>query len=177
MRHLNVEIKVRVDSLAPFRTRLEAMDASHTGTDTQRDTYFAVPEGRLKVREGHVEQGIIFYQRPDQAGPKPSQVERTDPGESLGAVLAVLKAALPVDVVVEKTRSIYWVGTVKVHLDDVPRLGTFVELEAVDTDGTASETDLRAACDALMRDLQLPEEGLVEGSYADFVRALPQEAS
>ena len=171
MRHLNIEIKVRVADLAPFRKRLQAMEASHAGTDTQRDTYFKVPDGRLKVREGAVEQGIIFYKRPDQAGPKPSHVERTDPGKALDAVHAVLKAALPVDVVVEKTRSIYWVENVKVHLDDVPGLGHFVELEAVDTDGTASESELRARCSDLMSALKIPTEGLVDRSYADLVRS------
>jgi predicted adenylyl cyclase CyaB len=170
MRHLNVEIKVRVDALLPFRERLEAMGAAYTGTDTQRDTYFKVPEGRLKVREGTIEQGIIFYNRPDQAGPKPSRVERTDPGEALAAVHAVLQAALPVDVVVEKTRSIYWVDHVKVHLDDVPGLGTFVELEAVDTDGTASESELHAMCTDLMDTLQIPKEGLIDRSYSDLIR-------
>jgi predicted adenylyl cyclase CyaB len=170
MRHLNVEIKVRVDDLAPFRKRLEAMEAAYTGTDTQRDTYFAVPEGRLKVREGTIEQGVIFYNRPDQAGPKPSQIERTDPGKALAAVHAVLQAALPVDVVVEKTRSIYWVDQVKVHLDEVPGLGSFVELEAVDTEGTASESDLHAMCTELMEDLHIPNDALVDRSYSDLVR-------
>lgn len=170
MRHLNIEIKVRVDELEPFRQRLDALGASHTGTDTQRDTYFKVPEGRLKVREGTIEQGIIFYKRPDQTGPKPSQIERTDPGKALAAVHTVLQAALPVDVVVEKTRSIYWIGTVKVHLDEVPELGHFVELEAVDTDGTASEGDLRAACADLMEALHIPTNRLVDRSYADLVR-------
>lgn len=170
MHHINVEIKVRVDALAPFRQRLEAMNAAYMGTDTQRDTYFVVPEGRLKVREGTIEQGIIFYNRPDQTGPKPSHIERTDPGKALAAVHTVLQAALPVDVVVEKTRSIYWVDQVKVHLDEVPGLGCFVELEAVDTDGTASESDLHAMCTDLMNDLNIPNNALVDRSYSDLVR-------
>lgn len=177
MHHLNIEIKARVDRLAPFRRRLGELDANHVGTDQQRDTYFQVPEGRLKVREGVVEQGIIFYKRLDQQGPKPSRIERTDPGDALEGVLAVLKAALPVDVVVEKTRAIYWVDRVKIHLDHVPALGYFVELEAVDTTGTASEEDLLADCNRLMERLDINEEGaLVDRSYADLVRETQQAA-
>lgn len=170
--HLNVEIKARVDDLAPIRTWLDVHEATRVGTDTQRDTYLDVPNGRLKVREGTIEQGLIFYKRPDQAGPKPSQVERVDPGEALDGVKTVLQAALSVDVVVEKTRTIYWVDHVKVHLDDVARLGTFVELEAVAPTPNATESELRADCEHLMDQLGLTVEQLVDTSYSDMVRAL-----
>ena len=170
--HLNVEIKARVDDLAPVRTWLEVHEAERVGTDMQRDTYLDVPDGRLKVREGTIEQGLIFYRRPDQVGPKPSRVERVDPGAALSGVKVVLQAALSVDVIVEKTRTIYWVGHVKVHLDDVAKLGTFVELEAVASTPNVTEAELRADCEHLMDQLGLTAEQLVDTSYSDMVRAL-----
>ena len=147
-------------------------EAKRVGTDTQRDTYFDIPHGRLKVREGTIEQGLIFYVRPDQAGPRPSQVERVDPDKGLSGVKTVLQAALPVDVVVEKTRTIYWVDHVKVHLDNVPKLGTFVELEAVAPTPETTEAELRADCERLMSMLNITPDQLVDASYSDMVRAL-----
>ena len=53
------------------------------------DTYFGVPEGRLKLRQGNIENSLIAYRRPNQAGPKTSDVTlaAVTNGDDLGAVL------------------------------------------------------------------------------------------
>ena len=48
----------------------------------------------------------------------------------------MLPAALGIDVVVDERREIHFLGNVKNRLDDVTGLGTFVEIEAIDDDGT-----------------------------------------
>src|SRR4026208_1751159 len=106
--HVNVEIKARCRDLGQARKHLPGRGARLVGPDHQRDTYFQVPNGRLKLREGQIENNLIFYARPDQDGPKRSDVilVGTRPGSDLEALLT---AALGQTVVVEKRREIYFV--------------------------------------------------------------------
>jgi len=123
--HLNVEIKARCRHPEKIREILEGRQARFVGLDQQVDTYFHVPHGRLKLREGNIENALIHYQRSDQAGPKNSEVQLYRPGPNLKSILS---AALGVKVVVDKRRQIYFIENVKFHLDEVPPLGTFVEI-------------------------------------------------
>jgi predicted adenylyl cyclase CyaB len=165
---INVEIKARTDRADAIETGLRARGARYVGTDHQIDTYFACPSGRLKLREGNIENALIFYRRPDREGPKRSDVEleRLQPGHGLRALLAT---ALGVEVVVDKQRAIYFLDNVKLHVDRVEGLGAFVEIEAIDEDGTLGEAHLLAQCRAFMAELGIDESELVAGSYADLV--------
>jgi adenylate cyclase class 2 len=170
--HLNVELKARCDD--PERVRRVLADAGATfhGVDAQRDVYFTVPAGRLKLRRGTIERALVFYQRGDQAGSRRSAVtmarlEAMAP-ELDQALEETLSAALGVHAVVEKRREIRFVDNVKFHLDEVPGLGAFVEIEAIDLDGTRGEVRLRAQCETWQERLGLAPADLVADSYADF---------
>ncbi|RMG55737.1 MAG: CYTH domain-containing protein [Bacteroidetes bacterium] len=165
-----IEIKARTEAHAHIRACLQAEGADFRGTDTQRDTYFRVPQGRLKLRQGRIEKHLIYYQRPDQAGPKPSQVQLYRPADD-AALHALLSHSLGVWQVVEKKREIYFIGHIKFHLDTVPGLGTFVEIEAIDEAGTLSEARLRADCAYYMQRFGIQEADLIDQSYSDLLFA------
>ena len=74
MPHLNVEIKARCPNHQTIRDILQSRHADFRGTDDQIDTYFKVNYGRLKLREGNIENALIYYDREDQEGPKQSSV-------------------------------------------------------------------------------------------------------
>ncbi len=74
MAHLNIEIKARCSDPKTIERYLLAQGADFRGEDHQIDTYFQSQNGRLKLREGHIEHSLIYYERPDQKGPKPSEV-------------------------------------------------------------------------------------------------------
>jgi predicted adenylyl cyclase CyaB len=167
---LNVEIKARWDDHDAVRAVLRAEDARFVGTDHQIDTYFHVPHGRLKLREGTIERALIHYHRPDQAGPKRSDVHLYTPNPN-GDLKAVLTAALGVRVVVDKQREIYFIDNVKVHLDAVDGLGRFVEIEAIDRDGTRAADALMEQCRHYLHRFKLPDDALVSGSYAELLLA------
>ncbi len=167
---LNAEFKARVADLAPVRARLAAMQPRWAGVDAQRDTYFGAPHGRLKLREGTVETALIAYTRADVAGVKRSDVTLAPLSpEAARDLRGVLAAALGVRVVVEKRREIAFVGHVKVHLDEVPGLGTFAEVEAIDTDGTRPLDVLEGDARAMRTALGLDDAPLEARSYADLV--------
>src|SRR5215475_5256835 len=126
MSHLNIEIKARCLNPQTIRDVLHGYHADFRGTDHQIDTYFKVTQGRLKLREGNIENALIYYEREEQEGPKRSTVTLVPvtPGSLLKALLT---QALGILMVVEKHRDIYFIDNVKFHLDEVEQLGTFVE--------------------------------------------------
>lgn len=144
--------------------------ARFVGTDHQIDTYFHLPEGkgRLKLREGNIEHSLIHYQRSDLAGPKRSEVTLYHP-QADPALKAVLSASLGVITVVDKLRQIFFIENVKFHLDEVVGLGTFVEIEAIDLDGSIGEKRLRGQCEHYLGLFEIKKEALVEVSYSDLL--------
>ena len=168
MEILNIEIKARCGDAAKMRSILLGLHADARGTDRQVDTYFKVPAGRLKLREGNIENSLIFYSRSNQEGPKRSDVAlcKTPAGLQLREVLA---KALGVLVTVDKRREIYFIGNVKFHIDTVPELGSFVEIEAIDTDGSLGAEKLRLQCEEYMALLGIAKEDLLSNSYSDML--------
>ena len=125
----NLEIKAR--DANPRRSLELALElgAEDRGEISQRDTYFGHANGRLKLREqdpGDTE--LIQYRRADEAGPRVSDYRLVPVGDA-DALREALDAALGTLVVVEKSRRLLiWEG-VRIHLDEVEGLGSFVELE------------------------------------------------
>ena len=171
-KHL-VEIKATSTTHPTQRTWLQQNNADYKGTDHQIDHYFNVPEGRFKLRQGKIEQSLIFYRRGDQAGPKDSQVELTVlPDEAAAISLArTLDAALGTWVKVDKQREIYFIDNVKFHLDEVAGLGAFVEIEAIG-DSEAEREGLLRQCETYMGYLEVRGDQLVDRSYSDLLSEL-----
>jgi len=166
-----IEIKARCTNPQQIKTILENHKADFRGIDHQIDTYFVVPEGRLKLREGNIENTLIFYRRANQAGPKQSDVHLYRP-QADPALKDVLQAALGIKVVVDKKRSIYFIENVKFHVDEVEGLGSFMEIEAIDEDGSIPVATLHKQCDHWMQILDVKNEDLVERSYSDLLLEL-----
>lgn len=132
MQGINLEFKARMRDEKRVRAALESLRPRVAGTDHQIDTYFNTPTGRLKLRQGNIENSLIFYQRENSARVRPSKVlfcKFSDPAR-VPTLRKVLTAALGVAAVVEKVREIYFVDDIKIHLDCVPGLGKFLEVEA-----------------------------------------------
>ena len=171
----NLEIKARDPDPALSLSRALALGAEDRGEITQRDTYFGRTAGRLKLREqspGDAE--LIEYRRPDEAGPRASDY-RLVPVSDPDALREALDAALGTLVVVEKRRRLLlWEG-VRIHLDEVEGLGSFLELEATDADrdrsgpGRPGPSRTAAKVDRLRADLDVPDERLIAGSYSDLL--------
>ncbi len=166
--HLNVEIKARSKQNDRIRSILQSKNADYRGVDHQVDTYFHNDNGRLKLRRGNIEHNLIFYRRPDQAGPKTSEVflYQPNPGPEL---YELLKAAYGIWREVKKAREIYFIDNVKFHLDEVEGLGSFVEIEAIDFEGSLGKPYLQKQCDAYISLLEIKEVDLIEESYSDLI--------
>jgi predicted adenylyl cyclase CyaB len=168
MTHLNIEVKARCAQPNRVREVLQQQNARFVGEDHQIDTYFKVPNGRLKLREGDIENALIHYQRSDQARPKQSEVllYQSAPDTSLKPLLA---RALGVLAVVDKRREIYFIDNVKFHIDRVKNLGSFVEIEAISENGEFTAAQLREQCAHFVHLLGIEDEDLLTHSYSDMI--------
>ena len=172
MDHINIEIKAKCFHPEKVEAFLLSNGARFAGLDHQKDTYFNVPLGRLKLRQGNIEKSLIFYQRPNQQGPKQSDFSLSNITDG-PATEQLLSKALGIKVIVEKYRKIFFIDNVKFHLDEVPGLGSFVEIEAGNlSDASKTVDDLRMQCDYYMKAFSVSDADLIHHSYSDMLLAL-----
>lgn len=167
--YINIEIKAKCFHPEKVEAFLLESGAKYKGIDHQRDVYFKVPSGRLKLRRGNIENSLIFYERPDQQGPKQSDFSLASVQEG-DDMEQTLSRALGVKVIVEKFRKIFFIGNIKFHIDEVPGLGCFVEIEAGNkSDASKTITDLQAQCAYYMAAFDIQPEDLLQNSYSDML--------
>jgi len=164
----NVEIKAKARNF--FHQKQLAEQLADEGPDLlqQRDVFFHVPHGRLKLRYLAPDCGnLITYERPDNKGPKTSQYEiygTSDPAR----LEQVLSGSLDIRGVVEKKRTLYLVGQTRIHMDEVAGLGHYLELEVVLTPDQSAEQGQAIARD-LMTCLEVEEADLIDAAYIDLL--------
>ena len=168
MKHINIEIKAKSNKHEKIREFLKSHDADFKGIDHQIDTYFKVNKGRLKLREGNIENYLIYYERENKEGPKQSDIIlfKSAPGSSLKSILVNANGVLTV---VDKKREIYFIGNVKFHIDTVEELGTFMEIEAIDEDGSIGKEKLLEQCEQYLKLFEISESDLISVSYSDLL--------
>ena len=173
-----VEIKAKIDDINLTRKKLTSLKAEHVGTFRQIDTYFAVPKGRLKLREtGDQERAeLVYYEREDVAAPKRSDVFIVKV-QKQALFKKMLENVLQTKVVVDKVREIYQLYTfegeksrrIRVHLDKVLGLGTFIEFE-MEASGRTEETlkEDRRILELFMEKLEISRDSFQKLSYSDL---------
>lgn len=168
MSHINVEIKARCADIDFVRNYLLHQGAEFKGTDIQTDTYFNVENGRLKLREGNIENNLIYYKRVNLSGPRESQFQLLKIPEPL-LLKEMLTQSIGVRVVIKKKREIYYIQNVKFHIDEVPGIGNFVEIEAGNLLADLNKMQLQEQCDFYLNELNIHQEDLVAESYSDML--------
>ena len=165
----NLELKARDPDPAASLAAARALGARDEGVLRQRDTYFAAPRGRLKLREQ--EPGgaqLIAYERTDVPSARESRYRLVDVPDP-EALRAALDAALGTTGVVRKRRRLLLSENVRIHLDDVDGLGAFVELEAVVPDGGDPGAEAERVT-ALREALGLGDDRLEPRGYAALLQ-------
>jgi adenylate cyclase class IV len=165
----NIEIKARIASVEAVLPRARQVADGPAELIAQDDTFFTVPQGRLKLREfadGSAE--LIHYHRPDHGDARASDYVRV-PAPDPTALREALARACGVAGRVRKQRWLLLAGATRIHLDRVDGLGDFMELEVVLADGQ-SDAEGTAAAEALMQALGLAGAERVAGAYLDLLR-------
>lgn len=167
---LNIEFKATTASIEAAENKLKTLNPVFIGIDHQIDTYYNVQNGRLKLREGNIENALIYYERENTSDAKQSKVILYNhvPSTELKDLLAKVHG---VKVVVDKKRKIYFVDNVKFHFDTVENLGSFIEVEAIDKDGSISIEMLQQQCDYYAKFLGVEQSDYLSLSYSDMLLA------
>jgi homotetrameric cytidine deaminase len=160
----NVELKARDPDPERSLATARALGADDQGVLRQRDTYFRAREGRLKLREEEPGGAVLIqYDRPDDAAARESRYRLTEVADP-DTLRASLDAALGTLVVVDKQRHLLMHDGVRIHLDTVAGLGSFVELEGV----APPDSDLRPEREKVARLREaLGIEAILTDSYSD----------
>ncbi|ABQ25724.1 class IV adenylate cyclase [Geotalea uraniireducens] len=164
----NIEIKARIENVEAIIPKAAALADKGPIEILQDDTFFTCPNGRLKLRAFSSTEGeLIFYRRPDQAGPKESfyLISPTSAPDVLRESLSLAYGQVGR---VRKHRTLFLAGRTRIHLDRVEDLGHFLELEVVLSDGEAMETGKEIAQD-LIGKLGIASIQLIEGAYVDLL--------
>jgi predicted adenylyl cyclase CyaB len=163
----NIEIKARLADPARTCRLARALSDVSAQVLSQRDVFFCVPRGRLKLRWEDNRAYLVYYERVDDPGPRSSTYhvsESRDPA-SLEQLLA---CALGVRGEVRKQRTLYVAGRTRIHVDAVDGLGHFLELEAVLGPEQTAEQAYRVVR-SLMQQLEITETDLVDVAYIDLL--------
>lgn len=164
----NIEIKARLASLAAVESLAAALSGKEPVAIAQDDTFFACPDGRLKLRAFSDGTGeLIFYRRADDTGPKESFYV-ISPTSSPDTLRDALGLAYGVIGRVRKQRLLFMAGRTRIHLDRVEGLGEFLELEVVLRDGESVEAGMAEARE-LLASLRITPQQLVSGAYLDLL--------
>jgi predicted adenylyl cyclase CyaB len=169
----NIELKAIDPDPACSLEVCRRLGARDEGVLWQRDSYFNVSTGGLKLREQRPGRAhLIQFERAEEPRQRESRyriVELDDPQ----TLLAALTAALGLKVTVTKRRRLFLWQNVRIHLDDVEGLGAFIELEAV----APADSDLRhehALVERLREAFSIADDRLSARGYA---QQLPRRAS
>jgi predicted adenylyl cyclase CyaB len=171
----NVEIKARLLDPARVHRLARALSDVPARVFSQRDVFFRVPRGRLKLRwQGDDRAYLVYYERAAGTGPRSSVYYVSESRDPAG-LQQILARALGVRGEVRKRRTLYMAGKTRIHLDLVDGLGYFLELEAVLGPGQASAQGYEAVR-SLMDRLEVSEADLVDVAYIDLLERREVEA-
>lgn len=169
----NIEIKARVGSDEEFAKRVEiakSLTNSAGETIVQRDVFFNSQSGRLKLRylQPPAKSQLVYYDRPDVAGPKLSKFNKieVDEPEVLEKILSQSNGSKGI---VAKTRYLFMYERTRIHLDKVENLGNFMEFEVCLLPEQTIEEGQKVA-DKLIKEFGIKEEDLMTGAYFDELK-------
>ncbi|NHJ04691.1 MAG: class IV adenylate cyclase [Candidatus Heimdallarchaeota archaeon] len=164
---IDVEIKARCENQEFVKEILKSKGAKFAGIDNQTDVYFKSITGRLKLRKGNIEQSLVFYERENIKGIKPSEfiLYKT---QDIPALEKILRKSLSVLIEVHKTREIYFIENIKFNIDKVQKLGNFIEIEAM-TEKEEEIDHLKKIVSDYMKLFKITDDDLQSLSYSDLL--------
>jgi adenylate cyclase, class 2 len=166
----NIELKATDPTPARSIEACQALNAEDRGTIWQRDSYFDVPFGGLKLREEDPGRPhLVQFERAEEPQQRESRY-RIIEVEDAHTLLAALTTAIGLKVVVTKRRHLFLWKDVRIHLDTVEHLGSFIELEAV-AQPDSDLTHEHALISQLRSTFAITDERLLAVGYATQLKA------
>jgi adenylate cyclase class 2 len=141
--HIEIEAKLKVDSLAKVSRRLKALGAEFLRGRLHTDTYFddgksslRKSDSALRIRRqliGRKEQVVLTFKGPKQRGRFKRREEiQFEVGDARLAEMFLAAIGYKKALAFPKKRRVWRLGGCEVALDELPLLGSFVEIEGPD---------------------------------------------
>jgi adenylate cyclase, class 2 len=173
-----IEAKIKVDNLEPIRQRLVALGAKKAGEHLETNTFFDAADASLRradkglrlranqeITAGRTEY-IVTFKGPRQAGQFKTRQEIEFTVSDPKATAAVLEAlGFNASLSFQKRRRSWELGDCKVELDELPYLGTFVEIEGPTPEKIA----------AVRQQIGLADQPTITTSYTELISRYLQE--
>ncbi|MGB5850034.1 MAG: class IV adenylate cyclase [Ignavibacteriaceae bacterium] len=160
----NLELKIVIASHQSLKKILLQIDAESKGILNQKDVYYSIPNGLLKLRIENGNESLIFYNRNENDKNRWSDFEvlkfTNGKGEKFFSNL------FDVEVIVKKKRELFYYDGTRIHLDTVKFLGKFLELETLVINGKADAKNRFAKIISL---LKVDESKQIRKSYRDLL--------
>lgn len=165
----NIKFKAYCKNKEQIRKIILFNGAKYIGTDQQTDTYFTSKSGSLKLREGIIENKLIHCYKENKSGFKINKLSLypITPNSSLKEIL---EKTIGTKSVVTKTREIFSIDNVNLHIDTVNGLGDFIEIETTDSNGSITNEKLLEQCNHYIKQLEINAKDLVSKSYSDLLQ-------
>jgi adenylate cyclase, class 2 len=164
----NLEAKFRLGDPKRAAERAEAIGFRFSGLMVQRDTFFQVASGKLKLRDEDVGSWLIHYEREHRHELELSNYQMVTVADPF-AMRTMLSAALGVIAEIRKKRRLFLRRNIRFHLDEVDSLGVFGEIEAV-LDKDEGPDDYRSEVSSILTALEVPPDALIDVSYFELMR-------
>jgi len=160
----NLELKIRVTSHQSLKKILEQIGAENKGMLKQKDVYYSIPNGLLKLRIENGNESLIFYNRNENNKNRWSDFEVLQFANAKGEKF--FNNLFDVEVIVKKKRELFYYDDTRIHLDTVKYLGNFLELETLVING---KVDAKKRFEKIIGLLKLNESKQIRKSYRDLL--------
>jgi len=161
---LNLELKVKLKSFTKIKKLLEGINAEFIKTLNQKDIYYKIKGGLLKLRIENGEQSIIKYLRDEKGNDRFSNYDFLRFG--YGNAEKFFDSVYKTEAIVQKKRLLFMYDNTRVHLDSVKGLGNFLELETLVLKG---KNDAKKRFTYIKKMLELEDLPELKKSYCDLV--------
>ena len=161
---LNLELKVKLNTHKEVKKLLKEIEADFVKTLNQKDIYYNIKDGLLKLRIENGKQSIIKYLRNEKGRDRFSDFEVLH--FSTGDAEMFFKELFKIETIVEKKRKLYLYDNTRIHLDEVEGLGIFLELETLVINGKA---DAKKRFKKIIGLLALDKYSEIRKSYRDLM--------
>ena len=169
---VEIEAKMRAADLSVIRGRVAAAGAVRLGIVIETNRFFEAADRRLGAEDQglrlrtntHAETGsaehVVTFKGPRQPGPFKTREElEFAVGDAAACAAVFARLGYPHELMFEKRRESWALGGCKVELDELPVIGTFVEIEGTD----------EASVQAVRQRLGLEHEESLQEGYASMV--------
>lgn len=165
---INIEIKSTLSDYKQTKDRLGKLGIREAYTMYQKDIFYQVPFGRLKLRNiNNTQHELIIYFRNNTQSPKPSKYYRISMKHP-GFIHKLLGYLFGVYGIVEKERLLFLQDNIRFHMDKVKGLGNYFEIEYV-MDDCEVKAEAQEKVNSLLGALGISNNELISESYIDLV--------